>query len=99
MIEVDINEAAGRLRGAVIAAEGGERVFITRNGEPAVQLVRCERTRRAGGIDFDTLRETLNRLGIEQQTPDEIAAWEKDFSDAAFSLEVLGVGDDWDPSR
>lgn len=54
---------------------------------------------RRGGIDFRRLREIRQKLGIRDQTPEEIAAWEKDFQDPAFSREVLGFGDDRDPAR
>ena len=99
MIELDINKVQGGLRRAVVAAENGEPVFFTRNGERVVRLVRCERARQAGGIAFDKLPQILKDLGVRPQTPEEIAAWEKDFQDPAFSREVLGLGDDWDPSR
>ena len=42
-MELTLQEAEARLKDLVAAAQKGERVVITTNGEPAVQLVRCER--------------------------------------------------------
>jgi len=36
-------------------------------------------------------------LGIENATLDD--EWMEAFNDPAFSREVLGIGDDWDPTR
>ena len=92
MPEYALDEAQGRLPEMVSAAERGERVIITRNGEPAVQLVRCERKRR-GGFDWDRLDANRRRLGIRDASPEEAAAWKADFEDAAFSRRVLGLDD------
>ena len=92
MPEYALDEAEGRLAEIVLAAERGERVVITRDGEPAVQLVRCERKRR-GGFDWDRLNANRRRLGIRDASPEEVAAWKADFEDAAFSRRVLGLDD------
>ncbi len=67
-------------------------VVITKYGEPAVELVRCRK--RRGGIDFDKLEADCRRLGIEEASPEEAAAWKADFEDPAFSRKVLGLDDD-----
>ena len=92
MPEYALDEAEGRLAEIVLAAERGERVVITRDGEPAVQLVRCERKRR-GRFDWDRLNANRRRLGIRDASPEEVAAWKADFEDAAFSRRVLGLDD------
>ncbi len=69
-----MREAKARLLELVAAAQGGERVVITKHGEPAVELVR---SRRSGGIDFDKLDSACARLGIEG---DE-RGWPADFDD------------------
>ena len=89
-MELALHEAENRLAELVTAAENGERVVITRNGEPAVQVVRCERKQRRG-FDWDRLNANRRRLGIKDASPEEVAAWKADFEDAAFSRRVLGL--------
>ena len=91
-MELALRDAKARLSELVTAAQRGERVVITKYGEPVVELVRC-RTRR-GGIDFDKLEADCRRLGIEEASPEEAAAWKADFEDPAFSRKVLGLDDD-----
>ena len=99
MIKLNASELTRPALERVSAANIGERIVIARNGESDVELMRCQPEPRRGGIDFRRLREIRQQLGIRDQTPEEIAAWEKDFQDPAFSREVLGLGDDWDPSH
>lgn len=61
-MELSLGEAKARLSELVIAAERGERVVIIRDGEPAVELVRC---RKAGGIDFDNPEISRRVLDLE----------------------------------
>ena len=89
-MELPLHEAEKRLAELVTAAENGERVVITKDGEPAVRLVRCERKQR-GGIDWDRLNDIRRKLGIKDAPPEEVAAWKADFEDAAFSRQVLGL--------
>ena len=49
-MELPIRDAKARLSELVAAARKGERVIITRHGQPTAELVRCD---RRGGIDFD----------------------------------------------
>ena len=91
MMELALSEAKARLSELVSAARRGERVVITRNGEPDVELVRY---RKRGGIDFDRLEETRRRLGIKDAPPEEVEAWMADFENPAFSRQVLGLDDD-----
>ena len=93
MPEYALDDAQGRLPEIVSAAERGERVIITRNGEPAVQLVRCERKRR-GGFDWDRLNANRRRLGIKDAPPDEVEAMMAALHDSALSRRVLGIDDD-----
>ena len=80
-------------------AEIGERVVIVRDGEAILAFTGVVSASRRGGLDLDKLPEILRRHGIKPGTPEENAAWKKDISDPAFSREVLGLGDDWDPTR
>ena len=83
-MELALREAKARLSELVAAAQNGERVVITKHGEPAVELVRC---RGRGGIDFDKLEATRRRLGIEGDSE----RWPEEFNDPAISRSVLGL--------
>ena len=83
-MELALRQAKARLSELVAAAQGGQRVIITKHGEPAVELVRF---RRRGGIDFEKLDETRQRLGIK----DNEAEWPEEFDDPAFSRKALGI--------
>ena len=84
-MELTIQEAEARLKELVTAALNGERVVITRNGQPAVELVRCNEKR--GGIDFEKLEADRGRLGIKGDEE----RWPKEFDDPTFSRQVLGL--------
>lgn len=83
-MELALREAKARLSELVVAAQNGERVVITKHGEPAVELVRFRRT---GGIDFEKLNAARRRLGIEKAAEE----WPAEFDDPAFSRRVLGL--------
>ena len=91
MMELALSEAKTRLSELVSAARRGERVVITQDGEPDVELVRY---RKRGGIDFDRLEAARRRLGIKDASPEEVEAWKADFENPAFSRQVLGLDDD-----
>ena len=88
MPEYALDEARVRFEEIVSDAERGERVVITKDGEPAVELVRCRE--RRGGIDFDKLETDRRRLGIEGDGE----RWPREFDDPAFSRQVLGLDDE-----
>ena len=93
-MELAITKAKARLSELVAAAQNGERVVITKDGEPAVELVRCKRTKRKGGFDFKKWEETRRRMGIEDAPPEEAAAMLAAIADSALSRRVLGLEDD-----
>ena len=86
-MELALREAKARLSELVSAAEKGERIVITKHGQPAVELVRC---RKRGGIDFAKLEATRKRLGIRGDGE----RWPDEFNDPAFSRRVLGLDDE-----
>ena len=90
-MEYALRDAKARLSELVAAAQGGERLVITKHGKPAVELVRCG---RRGGIDFDKLEATRRRLGIKDASPEDLAEWQTRFENAAFSRHVLGLEDE-----
>ncbi len=91
-MELALSKAKARLSELVTAAQKGERVVITKNGEPAVELVRCRE--RRGGIDFDKLEADCRRLGIREASPDEAEAMIAAFHDSALSRRLLGIDDE-----
>ena len=94
-MEIAISAAKPRLSALIAAAERGERVVITRRGEPAVELVACPKRKRRGGINFKRLAETKRRLGLVDDPPEVAREMIEAFHDPAFSREVLGLPDDW----
>ena len=86
-MELAIREAKARLSELVAAARNGERVVITKHGQPAAELVRCD---QRGGIDFDKLEAARQRLGIDGDGE----GWPEEFNEPAFSRQVLGLDDE-----
>ncbi len=83
-MELAIREAKARLSALIAAARNGERVVITRHGQPAVELVRCD---QRGGMDFKKLEESRQQLGIVE----EGEGWPEEFDEPKFSRRVLGL--------
>ena len=94
-MEIAISAAKPRLSALIAAAERGERVVITRRGEPAVELVACPKRKRRGGINFKRLAETRRRLGIVDDPPEVARKVIADLENPALSRKVLGLPDDW----
>ncbi len=83
-LEYALRDAKARLSELIAAAQAGGRVVITKNGQPAVELVRFH---LRGGIDFKKLEASRARLGLTGDGP----GWPPEFDDAAFSRKVLGL--------
>lgn len=83
-MKLTLREAKARLSELIAAAEAGERVVITKHGEPAVELVRF---RQRGGIDFKKLGEARARLGLSSDG----AGWPADLDNRQVSRRVLGL--------
>ncbi len=92
-MELAITEAKARLSELVAAAQNGERVVITKRGEPAVELVGCAE-RRKGSIDWEKWDEDCRRLGFRDIPPDEVEAMLAALEDSALSRRVLGLEDE-----
>ncbi|HEY0013877.1 MAG TPA: type II toxin-antitoxin system prevent-host-death family antitoxin [Allosphingosinicella sp.] len=73
-IHVPIKEAKNRLSELVRAMEQGERVVVTRRGEPVFEMV----TPRRGGADFDGLDRFKESRGLPHNLVGDIPA---DFDD------------------
>lgn len=63
MRHFSIKEAKDQLPALVRAVESGEKVVITRNGKPVVDVIPHK---RKGGIDFEGLRRWKEENGIDQ---------------------------------
>ena len=94
-MEIAISAAKPRLSELVAAAQRGERVVITKYGEPAVELVACPQRRRGGAINFKRLSATKRRLGIVDDPPEVAREMMAALQDPALSRKVLGLDDDW----
>jgi prevent-host-death family protein len=94
-MELSIREARAQFAKAIEAAQRGERVTITKNGKPVAELV--PPTVKKKGFDWERAERVRKELGIEKANLDD--EWMEAFNDPAFSREVLGIGDDWDPAR
>ena len=93
-MQLAISAAKPRLSELVAAAQRGDRVVITKRGEPAVELVACPQRKRGGAINFKRLAETKRRLGIVDDPPEFAKEMIEAFHDPAFSRQVLGLEDD-----
>lgn len=83
-MEIAVRDAKARLSELIAAAQAGERVVITKNGQPAVEIVRFH---RKGGVDFDRLKAARDRLGLKRDGQ----GWPPEFDDPDFSRRVLGL--------
>jgi antitoxin (DNA-binding transcriptional repressor) of toxin-antitoxin stability system len=61
-IHVSIKEAKNRLSELVRLLEGGERVVVTRRGEPVFEMV----APRRGGFDFEGFKRWKRENGIDK---------------------------------
>jgi prevent-host-death family protein len=83
-MELSIREAKTRFAEAVDAAARGERVVVTKDGRPFVEMVPAQ---GAIGMDFAKAALVRRALGIDGLNV-ELPA---DFDDPGFSRQVLGL--------
>ena len=93
-MQLAISAAKPRLSELIAAAQRGERVVITKRGEPAVELVACPQRKHRGGINFERLAETRRRLGIVDDPLEVGEEMIAAFHNPALSRQVLGLEDD-----
>jgi prevent-host-death family protein len=84
-MELSIREARAQFAKAIEAAQRGERVVITRNGQPVAELGPARP--RKGGVDWSALESARKRAGLDGVT---IKA-PPEFDDPEFSRQVLGL--------
>jgi prevent-host-death family protein len=85
-MELSIREAKARFSEALAAAARGERVTVTKYGQPFAEIGPPKRKNK---LDFEALEAYKKRIGWEDgalQLPDY-------FDDTEFSRKVLGLDD------
>ncbi len=85
-MELSICDAELRFAEAVAAATRGERVVITKQGRPFLELVLA---RGVGGMSDERAAAVRRELGLEGLT----VRFSPEFDDPAFSRAVLRVAD------
>jgi antitoxin (DNA-binding transcriptional repressor) of toxin-antitoxin stability system len=73
-VHVPIKEAKNRLSELLRLMEAGERVIVTRRGEPAFEMVKPRR----GGVDFEALDRWKEERGLPHHL---VGPLPKDFDD------------------
>jgi antitoxin (DNA-binding transcriptional repressor) of toxin-antitoxin stability system len=85
-VELSIREAKARFSEAIAAVARGERVTITKYGQPVAEINQPQRKNK---LDFAAADRFMKEIGWEQgalRLPDN-------FDDPAFSRKVLGLED------
>ena len=85
-MELSIREAKARFSEALAAAAKGERVTITKYGQPFAEIVPPTRKNK---LDFEALAAYKKEMGWE----DGALTLPNNFNDPAFSRKVLGLED------
>jgi len=93
-MKMSVREARANFAAAIEAAERGEQVIITKNGKPVVEINLIKPSASEGF--WERNERVRKELGLDKIDYDP---WPEEFDDPAFSREVLGIDDDWDPSR
>jgi prevent-host-death family protein len=85
-MELSIREAKARFSEALAAAANGERVLITKYGQPFAEIVPPTRKNK---LDFEALAAYQKEMGWDNLKLE----WPAHFDDPAFSRQVLGLED------
>ena len=85
-MELSIREAKARCAEAAAAAARGERVLVTKQGVPFIELVAVQ---RAAGMDFEKAARVRRDLGLGGVK----VTVRHDLDDPAFSRQVLRLDD------
>lgn len=92
-MKMSVREARAQFAAALKAVENGERVTITKNGTAVAEL--GPPPAKPSKWDWDKIDALRRELGLDKiKLPPN---WQEEFDDPAFSREVLGLGDDWQP--
>lgn len=94
-MEMTVREARSQFASALAAAERGERVTITKHGKAIAEIGPPTPVKKKG-LDWEAMARYRKEHGLDQIKLED--GWRERFDDPAFSREVLGIGDDWDPT-
>ena len=83
-MELSVRDAKARFSEVAEAASRGERVIVTRHGQPFIEMVPAKQSR---GFDFERAAQISKQLGFGKG--EEL--WWDGFDDPAFSRRVLGL--------
>lgn len=86
-MELSIREAKARFSEAAAAAARGERVVVTKQGQPFIEWIPAQPKRK--GFDWEKAARVAKELGLDDPAYD----WPAEFDDPAFSRKVLGLED------
>jgi antitoxin (DNA-binding transcriptional repressor) of toxin-antitoxin stability system len=93
-MKMSVREARANFASALDAAERGEHVTITKNGKAIAEMGPPSGKK---GLDWDALELFRKERGWDKLQPEDV--WPPEFYDPAFSRDVLGIGEGWDPAR
>ncbi len=94
-MEMSVREARAQFASVIAAAERGERITITRNGQAVAEFGPV--SARPVRFDWDRLDEVRRETGLDQvRLADD---WQERFDDPSFSREILGLADADAPRR
>jgi prevent-host-death family protein len=98
-MKMSIREIRAQFAAAIAAVEKGERVVITRNGEPVAELGPPSVVAPEGTI-WERMDAARKAAGLDKYVgPPLDDAWLEAFNDPKFSRDALGLDDDWEPYR
>lgn len=88
-MEMSVREARAQFAYALAAAQRGERVTITKNGEPVAEL--GPPSPKKGGFDWNRLERTRRELGLDKYDgPPLDETWRESFDDPTWARELFG---------
>ena len=88
-MKMSVREARANFAAAIEAAENGERVVITKNGEPVAELGPPRSQKK--GFDFERAARVRKEMGLDKLAIDTL--WPPEFDDPNFSRKALGLED------
>lgn len=89
-MKMSVREARAHFAAAIEAAERGERVIITKNGEPVAEL--CPVQKRSEEGFWERNARVRKEMGLDKSKPSRLLdeSWLEEFNDPAWTRELLG---------
>lgn len=98
-MKLSVREARAQFAAALAAVEKGERVTITKNGQPVAELGPPAKPEKKG-FDWERAERWRKENGFDKYDgPPLDEKWLEEFNDPAWGREIFGLGDDWHPER